>query len=328
MLNELDESYHQMTVEEVFNEEVKPNLFAVSRVFAEARKQMNLKEYKTFTYALSNISWKEECPDVFYLDKKEVAQICGIHSDSNHLSQDLMNEIGEMPIHSFIKFADKDKDLYVNGCFVNTIASFKNKIRIRMNQDYLSLFGELDKDYITMWSGDIYKMSSERSVKFYELLRENSDTRLDIQEGIIGIKKLKELFNIPKEGKGSYMRTEKNGGFDRSAFEKYVIDPLCEDLSKTDMITLIVQSSGKYYEKIKKHGRVVGYRFQWLLSMRPQVATAKELDDLKKVIEKNPKVEKVALDILKGQKKLKKNKKSESHETLDDLERELLSNYL
>lgn len=321
MLKQLDEDYHQMELEELFQVDVKPNLFAVSRIFAEARKQMNLKEYKTFTYALSQISWKEDCPDVFYLDKKTVAEICGIHSDTDHLSQDLMDEIGEMPIHSFLKFKDKDNDLYVNGCFVNTIASFKNRIRIRLNQDYLGLFGNLDKDYITMWSADIYKMHSERAIKFYELLRENSDTRLDTQEGIVGVRAIKELFDIPKE---AYMREK--GGFDRTNFEKYIIDPICEDLCKTEMITLIMQG-GKFYEKVKKGGRVVGYRFLWNLSSRPQVATAKELESIKQRIEKNPEVEKVAKDLINGKKKSKSKKKdtnfTEREYDRDNLEREL-----
>lgn len=304
MLNKTDETYHQMTIEELFEEEVQPNLFAVSRIFAEARKKMNLQEYKTFTYALSNISWKEECPDVFYLDKKEVAKICGVNADPDHLSQNLMREIGEMPLHSFIKFCDKDKDLWVNGCFISTIASLKNTIRIRMNKDYLPLFGNLDKDYITMWSADIYKMTTDRSVKFYELLRENSDTRIDINEGRLGIKALKELFDIPKDGKGSYLRAD--GKFARTHFEKYVIDPLCEDLAKTDMIRLIVQDDGKYYEKIKQNGRVIGYRFQWTITMHPKIVNAKELHEIRE----DPQVLKVAKDIVDGRKKPEKPQKT------------------
>ena len=58
-----------------------------------------------------------------------------------------------------------------------------------------------------------------------------------------GIKALKEMFDIPKEGKGSYMRAK--GGFDRSNFEKYVIDPLCDDLAKCKMIQLVIQPDGK-----------------------------------------------------------------------------------
>ena len=73
-MNYTDEEYHQISLEEYFEEDVKPNLFAVSRVFAEARKQMTLSEHKTLVYALSQIKWKEKCPDTLYLNKKEVAK--------------------------------------------------------------------------------------------------------------------------------------------------------------------------------------------------------------------------------------------------------------
>jgi plasmid replication initiation protein len=97
-----------------------------------------------------------------------------------------------------LEFSDKDSGEWVNGCFITTIAFYKNKIRIRMNPDYLSLFGELDKNYLTMWSSDIFNMRSERAVKLYEVLRENTDTRKDVQQGELGIKAFKEMFNIPK----------------------------------------------------------------------------------------------------------------------------------
>ena len=146
---------------------------------------------------------------------------------------------------------------------------------------------------------------------------------MDVNEGIVGIKKIKELFDIPKDGKGSYMRTEKNGGFDRSSFEKYVIDPLCADLTKTEMITLIVQPDGKCYEKVKKAGKVMGYKFQWLLSSHPKTATAKELEGIKQAIEKDPLLEKVAKDIINKKIKNKPRKNSINDFTQTKLDKEL-----
>ena len=301
MLRETDEKYHQMNLQDYFEGEIKGNLFAVSRIFAEARKQMNLPEYKTFTLALTSVRWKESCPDVLYLDKKTVAKIIGVSSDTDHLSQDLKRSIGALPLHSFLEFADKDKDIYVNGCFITTIAFYKNKIRIRMNPDYLSLFGELDKNYLTMWSSDIFNMRSERAVKLYEVLRENSDTRKNIQTGTISIRFLKELFNIPKDGKGSYVRT--NGHFSRPEFEKYVIDPVCDDLAKSEMIQLILQPDGKFYEKIKRGNRVIAYKLYWTISTHPRVASAAEVKNIQEAIDADARVLKVAKDIVNGKKK-------------------------
>lgn len=278
---------------------VKQDLFAVSRIFAAARKRMNLAEWKTLVLALASIRWTEKCPGVLYLDKKEVASAVGVNSDSNHLSVDLRRSIGEMARHSYIEFSVKDGGTWINGCFVSTIAMFKNVVRIRMNPDYLDLFGNLDKDYITMWSGDIYKMRSERSVEFYELLRENSDTRLPSNSGTMSIRKFKEMFKMPKDGPGSY--TRKSGHFNRTEFEKRVIDPICEDLSKTDMIRLVAQPGGKHYEKIRQGNRIMAYRFYWTMSMHPRVASAPEVKRVQDRVDKNPEVLKVARDILKGE---------------------------
>lgn len=302
-LNYTDEEYHQITIDETFKVQFTPNMFAVSRIFAEAHKQMTAAEYKAFALALSRIEWKKPCPDKLYLDKKEVAAIVGINSDTDHMSVDLYRAIGDMPKHSFLKFSENGK-ASVTGNFVRTVAMYKNIVRIRLEEEFLGLFGELESNYITMWLGDIAALTTARSIKFYELLRDNSDTRLDVNEGTVSVKKFKEMFDIPKDGPGSYMRGSQNH-FDRSNFERYVIDPVCEDLTKTSMIRLILQPDGKYYQKIKSGNRVIAYKFFWTLSMHPAVATAVEVHELQNRVDKDPTILKVAQDIVTGKEKKK-----------------------
>ena len=297
-MNYTDEQYHQFSLEEYFQGDVKPNLFAVSRIFAEARKQMTIAEHTTLVYAISQIRWKEKCPDTLYLDKKELAKVVGINSDIDHLSENLNRSIGEMPKHSFLRFSDKDKGMYLNGNFVRTVAMFKNVVRIRLEEEFLGLFGNLETNYLTMWSEDIFGMKTERAVLFYELLRDNSDTRLVQNTGTVSIRKFKELFDIPKDGKGSYMTSD--GHFARTHFEKYVIDPICEELTKTKMIQLILQPDGKYYEKVKRGGRVIAYKFFWTVSLHPAVATASEVRAIQERVDRNPELLKVASDVLQG----------------------------
>ena len=336
MMDYTDEEYHQMHIEDYYVAEIqKSDLFAISRIFAAAHKQMTLNEYKTLTFALKNIKWTDKCPDTIYLDKKELAEKLGITSDYDHLSQDLKRAIGDMPRHSFIDFDDKGKEFYVSGNFVRTVALFKNIVRIRLEEEFLSLFGNLDgkqevSKYITMWADDIFQMRSIRSVLFYELLRDNSDTRVLQNTGTVSIKKFKEMFDIPKEGKGSYMRDK--DGFDRANFEKRVIEPICADLSKSRMIQLILQPNGKYYEKVKRGNRVIAYRFYWAITTMPTVVTALEDKAVNERVVKNPDVMKVANDILKGEKKPKKSGKKNSFTDFDqrdytkdpDLEKKLL----
>lgn len=287
---------------------IKPSLFAVSRVFAEAHKQMTLSEYKTFTLAMCSIKWKGPCPDVISLDKKTVANLIGIKSDSNHLSVNLKRSIGMMPQHSFLQFSNKETGKWINGCFVTSI-SFDNKcIRLCLNKDYLPLFGNLSKNYITLWSEDILRLNSDRTVYFYEFLRGKSDTRFAENSCMISIRNLKEMFSIPKDGKGSYMT--KDGHFARTHFEQKVLDPICEALKNTSMIQLVVQSDGKYYEKIKQGNRIVGYRFDWILTLRPTIASATEVKQIQNRVDKDPLVLKTAKDLLKGENKKKSEKQT------------------
>ena len=326
-MNYTDEQYHQFSLEEYFQGDVKPNLFAVSRIFAEARKQMTIAEHKTLVYALSQIRWKEKCPDTLYLDKKELAKVVGINSDIDHLSENLNRSIGEMPKHSFLRFSDKDKGMYLNGNFVRTVAMFKNVVRIRLEEEFLGLFGNLETNYLTMWSEDVFRMKTERAVLFYELLRDNSDTRFVQNTGTVSIRKFKELFDIPKDGKGSYVTSD--GHFARTHFEKYVIDPICEELTKTKMIQLILQPDGRYYEKVKRGGRVIAYKFFWTVSLHPAVASAEEVKQIQERVDKDPEALKIARDILKGERKKKGkqnqfNQFSQNSYDWDQLEAELL----
>lgn len=300
----------QLNIDDILNLSIPEELIGVSKIFARAKKQMSLAEYKTFIYSLTNFRFKEENKPFVYIDKKMLGEVLGIHSDADHLSQDIFDNIKELPKHSYIEIRDRDKGFFDSGCIITRVTSLKNQFRIKYDDEYLKLFSNLkDGEYITLWSSDILNMTSQRSIDFYEYLREHTDTREEVNRGIVSIKFLKEMFNIPKEGKGSYMRDDKNGGFNRAGFEKYVIDPLFEDLAKCKMITP-VELGGKWYTKVKKNGRVVGYEFYWNYSAYPRVATASEVKQIQERVDKNPQVLKVAKDIVSGEEKTVKKKNS------------------
>lgn len=313
-MSEIPENYEvdgQMSIYDLFEDPLDSNpLIAVSKVFAKSIKQMNLSEWKTFVYALTQIKWAEQNRHFVRLDKKELANLVGIQSDPDHLSGDLKRAIGKLPAHSYIEIQNEDG--WISGCFINQVACYKNVVRVSFTDAYMPLFEELNKErnYITLWAEDLFKMRSERSILFYEDLRLHSDTR-QTNSRIYSTREIKQLFNIPKDGKGAYMR--KDGHFDRQAFERYVIHPLCDDLEKCAMIRLVLQEDGKPFRKVKKHGLVVGYEFSWDLSTHPAIVTASEMREIKE----KPQVLKVAKDILTAEKKPKKSK-AKSH----DLERE------
>lgn len=314
----------QLSLFDIYEQDYQSPMIAVSKVFAAAIKQMNLKEWKTFIFGLTQIKWTEENKNILRLDKWKLVEILGIESDANHVSENLRRDIGKLPQHSFIEIIDKDKGIWENGNFVERIACYKDYVRLVLSPYYMPLFQDLNKDrnYITLWAEDLFAMTSERSILFYEDLRLHSDTT-KMNTRRYGVKDLKNMFGIPKDGKGSYMRTD--GHFDRPAFEKKVIEPLCDDLEKCAMINLVIQEDGKPWRKVKYHGRVIGYEFCWTVSTHPAVATAAEVHQIQERVDKNPQVLKVAKDIIAGDGKKKKSKKKESvQEDYDALVRALM----
>ena len=287
----------QMTLEEYC--ETSKGLVAISRVFSRARREMNLQESKAFVFALSQLRFTEEAKsNIVYVDKKALADVVGVHSDPDHLSVDLNRSIGNLPKHSFIKIADKDLDLYDSGTVITRVTMLKNRVRIKFEEEYLRLFTGLSSNYITLWANDVYQMNNERSVQFYEYLRQITSPRQEENSVLLGVKALKTMFGIPED---AYMRDK--GGFDRANFEKRVIDPICEDLKKTRMITLLTEPDGRAYEKIRKGRRVDGYKFYWSYTSHPGVATAAEVRELQERVDKDPAILQVAKNLLKGEKK-------------------------
>lgn len=312
----------------IYDYEEKEDLsdtIAVSKVFARAIKHMSLAEWKFFTFTLQHIKWKDLNNDVVVMDKWTAAEAIGLKTNSDHLTRDLRREIGKLHKHSDIEF-DLADDGWIDGAFVAAVeCRGKGALKVYLTKAYMGLFQQLQNNFITIWADDLYCMNSERTIIFYEWLRLHSDTRKQNSK-TFGTKELKKMFNIPKEGEGSYMR--KDGHFDRTAFERKVIMPLCKDLEQSKMINLILNDDGKPYRKIKNnHGNVLGYEFVWTISEHPRVASAKEVQELNQ----DPKTLKIAQDVQNGKKKPKKNRfnnfeSSYANEDFDELEKRLLDN--
>lgn len=317
----------QITLEQIL--EPPERLIGVARAAADLWKQLTFAEQKTLVYALTYFEFsKPSKTEYIYLNKKVLAKILDIESDPDHLSVNLYKAIRPIKKHSSLVV--NEKEFQFDGDVVANTLRYKDTIRIKFDTDALFLFTNLlnfEPGFITMWSTDIFGMRSNRSVIFYEELRQNTDTRKNVNETLFGVKTLKKMFNIPETGKGSYMREK--GGFNRTEFERKVINPLCDDLKKTKMIQLLMQPDGKYYEKVKSGNRVDGYRFHWIYTSHPSVATATEVKQIQERVDKNPEVLKVAKDILSGEKKKKttgnkfNNFKQRDYD-YEELEKELL----
>ena len=323
----------QITMDEWLSSEPPAEMVGVSKVFARAKKKMTLPEFKTFIYCLCHIRWKDsEMPQTVYLDKTTLAKILGISLEPVHLSRSIRLQIGNLVEHSIIEFSTKDRKSWEKGALITQVSIKEDRIvGITFNPRYKGLFCNLQKDFILLWSKDVFQMQSDRSILLYEYMRLNCDTRVT-NIRIFSIEQLKEIFDIPTDGSGSYLR--KDGRFDRHSFETKVLDPVCSDLMKCQMVQL-VQENGEErpYRRIKRGRKLLGYEFVWEVSNRPRIADAHTTQETRRVIEKNPKVMKIAVDAAAGVKRGNASKPNqftdfENQNTnidFDALEKELLA---
>lgn len=175
------------------------------------------------------------------------------------------------------------------------------------------LIEDLKCDYITLFLRDILRFDSDidglRGYKLYEYLRLHSDTRR-INSRIISTREFKELFDIPKDGKGSYMQYDAKKGkdvFNRTNFEKKVIEPAVEMVARCEHVVLHnygTDQKGKeiLYKKIKKNGLVQGYEVSYSINKYPSVIKKETIID----VQEKPEVLKVAQDLIDSKKKTQK----------------------
>lgn len=309
-------------------------LIAISNTLARAKDGMSMQERKLMSIYLSKIEWKNMTNNLeIWVEKREIMNKLGSVMNTTDQSAYLRKLAQGMVRHSELHFDGADKDEWDDMPLFTRRKSTKNMLMIKVCDDAAKLLEGLECDYITLFLADILNFDSNtdgsRAYKLYEYLRLYSDTRR-MNTRIISTKEFKELFDIPKDGKNSYVK--KNGKFDRTNFEKYVILPVLEMVAKCEHVVLHNYGKDKngkpiYYKKIKKYGMVQGYELTYSINKYPKKIKKETIID----IQAKPDVLKVAQDVMDS-KKSKPPKKNtfnnfEQREYDNDtLERLLLGN--
>lgn len=309
-------------------------LVAISNTLARAKDGMTMQERKLMCIFLSKIEWKNLSKNLqICVDKHEIMELLGSKMDTTDQSTYLRKLAQNMVHHSELHFDSTDKDEWEDMPLFTRRKSTKNKLMIEIYQGAVDLIMGLNCEYITLFLSDILNFDSNidgnRAYKLYEYLRLHSDTRR-MNSRIISTKGFKQLFDIPKDGKNSYMR--KDGTFDRSNFEKKVVEPVLAMVGKCNHVVLHNYGKDKngkviYFRKVKEHNIVKGYELTYSINKYPRAIKRETLID----VQAKPDVLKVAQDIMENNKKKasepKKNKFNDfgQHDyDYDELERELL----
>lgn len=325
-----------MTKDNAENIENK-GLIAISNTLARAKDGMSMQERKLMAIYLSKIEWKNLKNDLqIWVDKREIIELLHSKIDTTDQSVYLRKLAQDMVHHSELHFDGKDKDEWEDMPLFTRRKSTKNKLMIEIYQGAANLLMGLECEYITLFLGDILNFDSNidgnRAYKLYEYLRLHSDTRR-MNTRIISTKEFKELFDIPKDGKNSYMRKDRT--FDRSNFEKYVIEPVLDMVGKCNHVVLHTYGQDKngktiYYKKIKQYNIVQGYELSYTINKYQNKIKKETIID----VQAKPDVLKVAQDLIETKKKAGRPKTTNkfnqfpqreySQEDMTDLEKMLL----
>lgn len=315
------------------NIEQKPSidkLFAISKAFARSKDGMTMTEKKLCSIYLSKLEWKNLNNErEIWIDKSEIMETLGSEIDADHQSYYLRQLAQNMVHHSELHFQGADRNEWEDIPLFTNRKSTKNKLMIKLNEDAMPHLQNLSCDYITLFLADILHfpntVEGKRAYKLYEYLRLNSDSRRRECETILTTKKIKELFDIPYQGEGSYIR--KDGSLDRKNFEKYVIEPVLRILANCSHVVLFdfgkdQKGERLLYNKIKKHGMVEGYELMYSINMTCKKIKPKTIIALKE----SPQVAKVAQDLMNADKKPRKKTDIEKSDCdFEELEKRLLA---
>ena len=230
------------------NEAVIPEqVIGINKVFFRAQVNMPIKIYKTFIYCLCQIRWKEDYfPEIIEINKKELAKVLNLNYDMKHLSVELFKIIDDMREQSTICIAKKDLSVYSSGNLIRRVINNRGTISVMFDLYYKNLFCNLSDNFVTLYSKDIFNFKNEKTLKLYEYLRLNSNTSL-VNTHTFSIEDLKKIFKLPND---AYIK--KNGKTDVYNFNKYVLEPVLNELNRCTLIGIKKQDGSLYKCKIQK----------------------------------------------------------------------------
>lgn len=241
----------------------------------------SLNEVKIFTMVLTKIKWNElNNSNIIKLNKREIYEVMGWKATTADEVKDCGKKLRKLlnltMDNSKLSFTQETKKMYAykDGYIICSVATKdKTFAEVEITPSYMSLLEDLvnSKDFLTLWANDIYAFTSIYSFLLYLELRQHSDTRRKcVREYTTA--QLKEIFKIPFDGKGSYVKYDKRKDkmvFDRANFEKKVIDKAISEINKSQMVFICPPknidslSKNKLYAKNKKGNSVDSYRFEY-----------------------------------------------------------------
>lgn len=247
---------------------------AVSKALARSQVAWTVEEKKLFVACLTKIKWSEgnNC-NVVELEKTEVVNALGLDLDASDRSRYLRGAFQRLAKDSMVHWTSpEDAEEWQDAFLITGIRSTRGKIKVTINPDFMVHLQNLFKNmpFLTIWSSDVFKFKSRHSFSLFERLRLDYDSRYTTNFRRYTTRELKGIFGLSKE---DYTR-KKDGSFDRTNFEKRVLDTAISEINQhSKMMSILPNGKAKngklsFYEKGKKNGYIAYYEFRYFCKTR------------------------------------------------------------
>lgn len=254
----------------------------VSKALARSQVKWTPEERKLFAMVLSKIRWAEDGnSNTVALDKNEIIEALALKVDGTDRSRYLRLAFQRLAKDSEVHWTDpEDAEVWNDDFLILGRRSTRGEIRVTINPVFMPHLENLVRNmpFLTVWTSDIFKFKSKHAFALFERLRLDYDSRYITNIRRYTTKELKSIFGLTKED-----YTRKDGSFDRTNFEKKVLNVAIAEINQhSKMMSILPNGKARnglsFYDKGKKNGFVAFYEFRYFCKTRVVDAEPEEND--------------------------------------------------
>lgn len=257
-------------------------VIGMSRTFARAKvectgmKRWSCQQNKLFELVLSKIDWKTgNNPNSIELFPSDIIEAIGWDIDENNISSmmsQIKQEFVDMGKSSWITVSNPYTRVSVSDVLIIHVENDGRVIKVGLNPHFMPHFERLYNmaedcgiTFILFLANELFAFKSKYSLPLLMELRSCGKTGNAINQHEMTTAQLKKLFGMSEEDYTVFEKQKGKVKFDRSKFEKRVLDRALAEINNTNMINLIPGEEGNYYTKVKENNQVKKYVFRYQL---------------------------------------------------------------
>lgn len=269
-------------------EDVERDMLGMSRDFALAHlvnadfTEWSALQRKIFTIILGEINWKQKGNlNIIEMKNEDIANKLGweLNKNDRRLQEVLKENLVFMIEHSYISLHNPITNELISAHLIATLKTTSYMTSVTLNPDFMPHFEDLyninletRKSFITFMEPDILSFSSCFAYPLFFELRSCGKSGGAVNTHTLTTRRLKEIFGLDES---SYMR--KDGHFDRTNFEKYVLLPAIEDINSSETLSILPCEDEKFFKKEKVKGKVFGYTFKFQIWDKAKITKNRQL---------------------------------------------------